>query len=277
MDYYHKSSDRILLKEFGRNIQNMVDYVVSVEDRTKRTGLAYEMIRIMACLTPAQKETAENREKLWDQLYIMSDYKLDVDCPVSVPQRHDNIPDATERMPYSRLKPRFRQYGVNVQNMLDEALQKTDPEEQKALVTVTANYMKNLIKGSDKDTNVESIVRSHLKEMTKGKLLFEIDSIVFSKVQPQSPKAVNVVQKSNRPGGNFNNNKKSFGTFNRNQGNNNNNNNNNRNQGGNNPGNRNSNNNSSNNNNRFGGRPGGSSGGSNFGSSQGNRPRRPRI
>jgi hypothetical protein len=210
MEYYQKTSAPILLKEFGRNIQNMVQYVLSVEDRDKRTKLAQEMIRIMACITPAQKETAENREKLWEHLYQIAGYELKVDCPIAEPQPHPRIPDVSERMPYSKVKPRLRQYGTYVQQMLEKALAITDVEEQKALITVTANYMKNLIKGSEKDVNVEAMVRNHLKDMTKEKLLFDIDTLVFSKVQPQAPKAVNQISK---PGNRNNNSRKNFGSF----------------------------------------------------------------
>jgi len=207
---YNKSADVLRLKEFGRNIQNMIAYVASIEDRQKRTALAQEMIRIMACLTPAQRETPENREKLWEQLYLMADYKLDIDCPIPVPQPKEILANDDERMPYSRNRPRFRQYGIMVQNMLDEALRLDEVEEQKALVTVTANYMKNLIKGADKDTHVEATVRAHLKEMTQGKLLFDLESMVFSKIQPQAPKALYAVPKNNRNSG-YGQNKKSFG------------------------------------------------------------------
>lgn len=211
MEYYQKTSEPIQLKEFGRNIQNMVSYVLSVEDRDKRTKLAQELIRIMACITPAQKETAENREKLWEHLYQIAGYSLDVDCPIPAPQPHPRVPDESERMPYSRLKPRLRQYGTYVQQMVQKALELTDIEEQRALITVTANYMKNLIKGSEKDINVEAVVRAHLKDMTGEKLMFDIDSLIFSKIQPQSPKAVNQVPRNNgRPG---NNNRKNFGSY----------------------------------------------------------------
>lgn len=216
MEYYQKTSAPIQLKEFGRNIQNMVQYVLSVEDKNKRTLLAQEMIRIMACITPAQKETAENREKLWEHLYQIAGYELDVDCPIPVPQPHPRVPDVSERMPYSRIKPRLRQYGTYVQQMVQKALTLTDLDEQRALITVTANYMKNLIKGSEKDVNVEAVVRAHLREMTGGKLMFDVDSLVFSKIQPQSPKAVNIVSRSsNRPGQPG---KKNFGGFNPKQG-----------------------------------------------------------
>jgi hypothetical protein len=216
MEYYQKTSAPIQLKEFGRNIQNMVQYVLSIEDRDKRTKLAQEMIRIMACITPAQKETAENREKLWEHLYQIADYQLEVDCPIPVPQPHPRIPDVSERMPYSRIKPRLRQYGTYVQQMIQKALEIQEEDEQRALITVTANYMKNLIKGSEKDVNVEAVVRVHLKEMTKGALLFDLDTLVFSKVQPQAPKAVNQISK---PGGkNHQGNRKNFGSFQQKQG-----------------------------------------------------------
>lgn len=212
---YNKSADTLNLKEFGRNIQNMVAYVKSVEDRTKRSALAQEMVRIMACLTPAQKETDENREKLWDQLYHIANYELDIDCPVPVPVRRPIEPAEDERMPYSQRPPKFRQYGRMVEKMLEEAYLIENPEEQKALVTMTANYMKNLIKGSDKDNIVEATVRAHLATITKGRLLFDLDTLVFSKIQPQGPKSNNVPVRPQKTG--FGQ-KKQFGNFSRPQG-----------------------------------------------------------
>jgi uncharacterized membrane protein YgcG len=262
---YNKSADTLNLKEFGRNIQNMVAYVKSIEDRTKRTGLAQEMVRIMACLKPAQKETAENRDKLWDQLYHIANYDLDIDCPVPVPVRRPVEPSEEERMPYSQRPPKFKQYGRMVEKMLEEAYLIEDAEEQKALVTMTANYMKNLIKGNDKDTIVEATVRAHLSSITKGRLLFDLETMVFSKIQPQGPKSNNVPVRPQKTG--FGQ-KKQFGNFNRPQ------------SGGTHPGKKRFGNGGSNSGNggNSGNRPAGGGGGYSGGANAANnRPRRPRI
>ena len=213
---YNKSTEIIRLREFGRNIQQMVDYLLTLDDREKRSGMAQEVVRIMACLTPSQKDTPENSEKLWDQLYQISDYQLDIDSPFPKPDKKEVKPNPTERMPYIRQHPKYRQYGVNVESMIKAGLEMTDPEEQKALFSLTANIMKHMIKGGDKDAYVEVTVKNHLREMVGNKLLFELESIEFSKVQPVGPKAVNPVNKNNK---NFFQKKKPFGNFNRTQGN----------------------------------------------------------
>jgi hypothetical protein len=180
---YKISEEPMKLREFGRNVQMMLNYAKELPDRDERNALARTIVRIMAHINPGVREEADYEQKLWDHLMLLADYDLDVDIPKEFtraePSRKFTRP--TRRMEYHTRRSRFLQYGNNVELMSDVAIKMEDEDEKMALVALILNIMKMQIKGAEKDTNAELIVCEHLKMLSKGKLDFQPEDVRFHK------------------------------------------------------------------------------------------------
>lgn len=141
---YNSQLKKLVLPEYGRNVQQMVDYCVGLEDRDERTHCAFTIVETMAQLLPQVKQEADYRHKLWDHLMIMSDFKLDVDFPYEVvaPKALDSKPQPIK---YDNTRIKFRHYGKIIEHMIARAADYPEGEERDALVMLIANHMKKLI------------------------------------------------------------------------------------------------------------------------------------
>ena len=169
MDYYI-SDTPLRLREFGRNIQAMVEYAKTIEDKDQRTRVANEIIRIMSNLKPAIKEVPDFKQKLWDAIFMISDYDFDVEAPFDMPLPPENRPKDKEHMPYYKAKPRYKQYGVNVQLMVHKAVAMEDSPEKTAYLNLIANAMRQFLRTGDRDSTPEEIIAGQMEEMSGGKL-----------------------------------------------------------------------------------------------------------
>ncbi len=119
---YSLSDTPLTLREFGRNVQGLIEFAKGIEDPAKRNVVAKEIVRIMSCLNTSLKENPDYKQKLWDSLYIISDYDLDIEAPFPKPPKPEDMAKE-ERMSYYKGKPKFRQYGWNVQLMINRAVE----------------------------------------------------------------------------------------------------------------------------------------------------------
>jgi hypothetical protein len=130
---YNTQRPFIILKEYGRNVQKLIKYIRDQPSKDKRTELAYSLIELIKQLTPSLKDQPENPQRLWDDLYIIADFNLDVDSPFPVPER-DILDKKPLRMKYPQSEVRFKHYGKNIENLVREALKKDDPQEQEEAI-----------------------------------------------------------------------------------------------------------------------------------------------
>ena len=170
---------RLALPEYGRNIQNMVDYCLTIEDREERTNCAYSIIATMGNLFPQLRDLSEFKHLLWDHLAIMSDFKLDIDYPYEVVKK-ETLNICPDRVPYSSPQSiRYRHYGKLVQGMIDKAVELTDPEEKKELSVYIANYMKKCYILYNKDGVADQKIFDDLRNLSKGDLRLSSDDVVL--------------------------------------------------------------------------------------------------
>ncbi len=170
---------RLALPEYGRNIQNMVDYCLTIEDREERTNCAYSIIATMGNLFPQLRDLSEFKHLLWDHLAIMSDFKLDIDYPYEVVKK-ETLNICPDRVPYSSPQSiRYRHYGKLVQGMIDKAVELTDPEEKKELSIYIANYMKKCYILYNKDGVADQKIFDDLRNLSKGDLRLSSDDVVL--------------------------------------------------------------------------------------------------
>lgn len=188
MDYNTKRK-KLPMPEYGRNIQNMVDHLFTIDDREKRNQSAQAIIDVMGNLYPYLRDVAEYKHKLWDHIAIMSDFKLDIDYPYDPPSP-DILTEKPHRVPYNQTDIKLRHYGVITQKLIDKAIE-MEGEEQQILIEQIANQMKKLYQAWNKDSVEDEKIFIDLEELSGHKLKVPRD-IQLSEVrvaqQPQQNK-----------------------------------------------------------------------------------------
>lgn len=184
---YNTQLKRLVLPEYGRNIQEMVDYCLTIPDREERTVCAYSIIAAMANLFPELKSAGEYNHKLWDHLAIMSDFNLDIDYPCEV-IRPDNLASRPELVKYQQGSLRWRHYGRTIQDMIDRASGMDEGEERTELIRLVANQMKKMLLSVNKEGVEDSRVFHDLTEMSGGAIRISPDEMKLSDyIIPQQP------------------------------------------------------------------------------------------
>ena len=164
---YTSELKRLVLPEYGRNVQQMVDHCMTIEDRVERTRCANTIINIMGNLFPHLRDIDDFKHKLWDHLAIMSDFKLDIDYPYEI-IRKENLHTAPDPIPYQVSPIKYRHYGKIMEEMLKKAEAMPEGEERDALVSMLANHMKKLFYQWNKDSVEDEKILKDLKEYTHG-------------------------------------------------------------------------------------------------------------
>ena len=178
---YNSEREKLIIPEYGRHIQKLVNHCVALEDREERNKMAKAIVHVMGNMQPHLRDVPDFQHKLWDQIFIMSDYRLDVDTPYPKPER-EVLQAKPEPLSYPRSASKYRFYGNNIQIMIDTALTWEDGEMKDALVYAIANHMKKCYLNWNKDTVEDDVILSHLKELSGGKLeLKEKDVLSDSK------------------------------------------------------------------------------------------------
>ena len=142
---YNSQLKTLVLPEYGRNIQQMVDYCLTIEDRDERTHCAYTIVQNMANMFPQLRAETDYQHKLWDHLMIMSGFKLDIDFPFDDIIEEQNLDTKPAPISYELEPISFRHYGKNIERMIERAVEYPEGEEREALVMLLANHMKKLI------------------------------------------------------------------------------------------------------------------------------------
>jgi len=167
---YNTSRPRMIIPEYGRNVQRMVDYLLTIEDREDRNKQAKNLIAIIANLNPQVYETDDDPEhKLWDHLYIMSDFKLDVDSPYP-PPAPESLLEKPKSVDYPETSRRYRHYGNITRKMINYAKELKEGEEKTALTEAVANVMKKNYILWNKDHVEDQVILNNLREMSDGQL-----------------------------------------------------------------------------------------------------------
>jgi hypothetical protein len=165
---YNSSRPRLIIPEYGRNIQKMVEECMEIEDREKRNAVAHAIIEVIGNLNPHLRDAADYRHKLWDHLFIMSDFQLDVDSPYPTPQR-ETFESSPEMMGYPRRSHKKRHYGQIIRAVIGK-IKELDPEDadRDALIRDVANQMKKSYLNWNKDTVQDELIWRDLHELSDG-------------------------------------------------------------------------------------------------------------
>ncbi len=166
---YNTEREHLIIPEYGRHIQKMVNHALSIEDREERNKVARAIIGVMGNLQPHLRDVADFQHKLWDQLIIISKFELDVDTPQPVLTKEE-LYQRPEKLNYPQSFPKYRFYGNNITRMINVANSWEEGELKDALILTIANHMKKCFLNWNKDTVDDYLIYNHLYELSKGKI-----------------------------------------------------------------------------------------------------------
>lgn len=166
---YNTSRKQLVLPEYGRNIQKMVDYIKTVEDRDERNRLANAIVAIMGNLNPHLRDINDFKHKLWDHLAIIAHFELDIDYPYDIPQ-----PEMFQQSPriveYGTHDIVYRHYGKSTEMMIDAVCELPEGPEKEKMVTTIANHMKKSYLTWNRDAVGDDVILKDLNKLSDGRL-----------------------------------------------------------------------------------------------------------
>lgn len=172
---YNTSLPQLVYPDFGRHIQKMVDHACTIEDREERNKAAHTIVSIMANLNPQFRDSSiEVRQKLWDQIAIISDFKLDVDYPFSPPKKEELF-IKPEKLKNPQAYIRYKHYGKNLELMIQAVIKMEESEEKEYLVELIANHMKRSYLAWNRDSVNDIIIFNDLKDLSNDKIKIKED------------------------------------------------------------------------------------------------------
>lgn len=165
---YNTAREKLIIPEYGRHVQKMVDYCMTLTDDKDRNEFAQVIIEVLGELNPHLRDIPDFQHKLWDQLFIMSEFKLDVNSPYQKPTKEE-VYSKPHRVPYPQMEFKYKYYGKNIRNMIKVALE-WEGDKREGLVMVIANHMKKCYLIWNKDTVDDQTIFRHLFELSDGKI-----------------------------------------------------------------------------------------------------------
>lgn len=166
---YNSDRSQLALPEYGRNIQQMVNHCLTIEDREERTRCAYSIVQVMGNIVPQLRDEEDSKHILWDHLAIMSDFKLDIDYPYEIINQ-ENLKVKPEPIAYGEENVRYRHYGKIMVDMIKQACTYEEGEERDELIMLIANHMKKVLLSISKDGVEDARVFNDLREISGGKI-----------------------------------------------------------------------------------------------------------
>ncbi|MFV0164515.1 DUF4290 domain-containing protein [Empedobacter falsenii] len=230
---YNTLRKQLIIPEYGRHIQEMVNHCKTITDETERNGFAEIIIEVMGELNPHLRDVPDFQHKLWDQLFIMAEFDLDVKSPYPIPTKKDTVNSKPNKVNYPQSIYKYRYYGNNIRKMIDVAVTWEEGEKREGLYFAIANHMKKCYLLWNKDTVDDQVIFNHLFELSNGKIdLRKVEDHLVSpeRLSNNNHSNNNQNNRSNRSYQNNNRNNNQSSTNRNNNNNRNNQNNNNRNQ-----------------------------------------------
>ncbi len=169
---YNTTRSRLLMPEYGRNVQSMIEYLLTIEDPAARLRNAEVIIEMMGTLNPHLKTIEDYKHKLWDHLYQMTDFKLDVNSPYP-PPTPEQVFKKPEVIPYPQSPIKRRHFGKNVDSLIEKALAETDPEKKQGFTQTIGYYMKLAYTNWHREPVHDDMIKSELAELSNGELQYE--------------------------------------------------------------------------------------------------------
>ena len=173
---YNTTRTDLILREYGRNFHKLVDHINGVKEKEKRNELSKTLVDMMKVTHPSLGDQSELEAKLWDDLYIMSEYSLDIDSPYPKPAKKLKS-DASDRLHYPKSKIRYRHYGKKIELLIEEACKLKKEEDREAAVIHIGKIMKSFFGMWNKESIDNKVIVENIKELSNNKLTIDIEKV----------------------------------------------------------------------------------------------------
>jgi hypothetical protein len=173
---YNTEAPKMVIPEYGRNVQKMIDHAITIDDKEERNKCAKAIVTVMGQINQHIKDNEDVNEKLWSHLLIMSDFKLDVDFPYEKTDEND-FKSKPESVPYPKNDIQFGHYGKIMENLIDTAIKYPEGDEKKNLTIHIANLLKTSYLLWNRDTVVDSVIVKNLDQLSNGKLNVSVEDL----------------------------------------------------------------------------------------------------
>jgi hypothetical protein len=193
---YNSTRNKLILSEYGRNVQNMVKYIVALPTKEERNRYAQVVIDLMGFLNPHLRDVADFKHKLWDHLHIISDFQIDVDSPYPKPSP-EAIHLKPEPLKYPHQRIKYKHYGKTIELMIEKAKSIDDPDRKRHMVQAVANFMKMAYVQWNKDSVTDEMILSDLYNLSGGQLKLE-ENINLNRVEYRAAPRENTNQNRGR-------------------------------------------------------------------------------
>ena len=169
---YNTERNHLMIREYGRHVQNLIAYAKGIENREIRQATVESIIQLMGQLNPHLRNVADFKHKLWDHLFMIGGFDMDVDSPYERPTAEISKPSPAD-LPYPKQKIRFKHYGKNVESMVAKARAYEDPEMRKGLTEVILNFMKMAYRNWSNEEVSDELIKQDLQTLSEGTLVIE--------------------------------------------------------------------------------------------------------
>ena len=195
---YNTKRDDLIIPEYGRHVQKMVTHAVSIKDDQERKECVNAIISFMGQLNPHLRDIADYKHKLWDHLFIMSKFKLDIESPFEKPSK-EKLSEKPDPLSYPKNKIKYSYYGNQIQSMINTAISLTNEKEKMIMSGMIANHMKKCYLTWSKSSVDDATILKHLQELSNGKLKLDKDFQLIDDIKiKKNPSKSNWKKKNNR-------------------------------------------------------------------------------
>ena len=208
---YNSQKEGLIIAQYGRNVQNLINYALKIEDKEKRQSFTEAIIELMNQMNPISRNEEDHIEKLWRHLFRISDYKIDVVPPSGVVPNPESSEYKPSQIPYEKGTKGFRHYGSNVKKLIEKAKELTDEEKKAEFTMIIASYMKLAYRTWNRDHYVnDEIIKGDLKKLSEGALELAEDDVIDVSAVKYTRSSTSRSNHGRRKGGrnNFSNNKR---------------------------------------------------------------------
>ena len=204
---YNTQREFLNMAEYGRYLQEMVEHCMTIVDREERNKAAKSIIGVMGILNPQPRDVEDFKQKLWTHLFMISDFKLDVDSPFPIPKR-EVYAAKPEKLKYPRKDVRYGHYGKTIELMVSKASEMPEGDERNAIIMMIANLMKRMYLTWNRDSVTDDVILLHLNEISHGKIAWK--DVQLSTQNMGKPQGNNFKKKNKFNKGKHGHNKKRF-------------------------------------------------------------------
>ena len=198
---YNTEREHLIIPEYGRHVQKMVKHATQIKDKKERKECVEAIIAFMGQMNPHLRDVQDFTHKLWDHLFIMSDFELDIESPYPKPKK-EKLEERPKKMPYPKTNIKFPFYGINVQKMIAHACKMKDGELKETMAGMIANHMKKDYLNWNKAFVDDQTILNHLSKLSEGTLKTHPDFQLIADKDVQRPK---IYKKLKKKGKNYKN------------------------------------------------------------------------